>query len=283
MSLATTPHIKHKPALDNRGKPILAYSVAQFRDGTLSRDVMTVAEIEKRRDVSRAKDGGPWVDWWDEMACKTVAKHHAKMLPMCVEARTALTRDDDDNVLPVACAAHRTDNPKNARALLSSLTLYRPPQQIAHAAKQRRGRPRKSSSDTPDQPADEPDEVSEVVASSLPDGEQLDLERSHSRPMTAGRAPMCPAPTISRGIKDARAGHTGCLNRDIKDNPLRFANGSAVTTRPKARDDAVRPKTFATRSNPGGRARNQNAPSGLSRPDCARQDAQRRGGRVDRA
>ena len=43
--LGDTPHIKHKPALDNRGKPILVYSVAQFRDGTLSRDVMT-----RRRD-----------------------------------------------------------------------------------------------------------------------------------------------------------------------------------------------------------------------------------------
>ena len=98
--LGDQPHIKHKPALDNRGRPILAYSVAQFRDGTLSRDVMTVAEIEKRRNVSRSKDGGPWVDWWNEMACKTVAKHHAKMLPMSVEARSAINRDDDDNVLP---------------------------------------------------------------------------------------------------------------------------------------------------------------------------------------
>ena len=53
--LGDTPHIKHRPALENRGKPILAYSVAQFRDGTLSRDVMTVAEIEKRREVSRSQ------------------------------------------------------------------------------------------------------------------------------------------------------------------------------------------------------------------------------------
>ena len=126
--LGDTPHIKHKPALDNRGKPILAYSVAQFRDGTLSRDVMTVAEIEKRRDVSRSQRGGPWVDWWNEMACKTVAKHHAKMLPMWVEARTALARDDDDDtkIMPVA-APTRTEHPKNARALLSSLMLYRLP------------------------------------------------------------------------------------------------------------------------------------------------------------
>ena len=233
------PHIKHRPALDNRGKPILVYSIAQFRDGTLSRDVMSVADVQKRREQSQAKDGEAWRKWWDEMAFKTVAKHHAKRLPMSVEARNALARDDDGGtVMPVLSPSALAASPSSLAAtepdkrprLVDQFDALSAPTAESETDKRVRGRARKSSSETPDQPADERDETSETVAASLPDAEQTDIEQHIAQQQKTtlpddnwpGPDVDVPSADYQQGIKDARAGHTGCLNRDIKENPLRF-------------------------------------------------------------
>lgn len=83
--LGDDPHVNHKPpALDKeRGAPIGAYAVAIVRDtGEKYIEVMSKGQIEEVRAVSRAKDRGPWVDWWGEMARKTVARRLFKQLPL---------------------------------------------------------------------------------------------------------------------------------------------------------------------------------------------------------
>lgn len=86
--LGEAPHVHHKPPrLDQeRGEPIGAYATATDRDGRLicPPEVMSRGEIEKVRNVSRAKDSqyGPWVNWWDQMARKTVARRLFKQLPL---------------------------------------------------------------------------------------------------------------------------------------------------------------------------------------------------------
>lgn len=71
------------PRLDQpRGKPIGAYATAILKDGSKLLEVMGLEEIDKVRNVSRSKDKGPWVDWWSEMARKTVMRRLAKRLPM---------------------------------------------------------------------------------------------------------------------------------------------------------------------------------------------------------
>lgn len=76
----------HKPKIDgDRGKPIGAYAVARLKDGSILREWMTVAEIEKVRAVSKSGKFGPWVDWWDEMARKTVFRRLSKWLPTDAE------------------------------------------------------------------------------------------------------------------------------------------------------------------------------------------------------
>lgn len=94
-ALGDEPYIKHKPALGDRGKPIAAYSVAVLKSGERSREVMSVGEIEKVRKVSRASGSGPWVQWWEEMARKTVARRHAKVLPMSSDLDDIIRRDDE--------------------------------------------------------------------------------------------------------------------------------------------------------------------------------------------
>ena len=56
---------------------------------------MSFDEIEKVRAASRARGAGPWVQWWEEMARKTVARRHAKVLPMSTDLDDLMRRDDD--------------------------------------------------------------------------------------------------------------------------------------------------------------------------------------------
>lgn len=86
--------ISHKPALEDRGRPRLVYAIAKTKDGGIYREIMTMQEVEKVRAVSRAKDKGPWVDWFDEMARKTVLRRLAKRLPMSSDLDDLIRRDD---------------------------------------------------------------------------------------------------------------------------------------------------------------------------------------------
>lgn len=85
-TLGEAPHVHHKPPRlgDERGEPIGAYAVATYQDAAMvcPPEVMSKDEIEKVRNVSRAKGAGPWSQWWDQMARKTVARRLFKQLPL---------------------------------------------------------------------------------------------------------------------------------------------------------------------------------------------------------
>jgi recombination protein RecT len=93
--LGDDPHIVHRPVRGERGKIIAAYSVAVLKSGERSREVMWVDEIEDIRKASKFPDGGPWVVWYGEMCKKTVAKRHAKVLPMSSDLDDLLRREDE--------------------------------------------------------------------------------------------------------------------------------------------------------------------------------------------
>jgi recombination protein RecT len=85
------------------GPVIAAYSIAKFKSGELSREWMWIEELDKVRAVSKAVRG-PWADWADEMYRKTVARRHAKVLPMSSDLDDLLRRPDepdDDDGKPV--------------------------------------------------------------------------------------------------------------------------------------------------------------------------------------
>jgi recombination protein RecT len=88
-------HIKHEPNFfSDRGKIIGVYALAKTKDGGVYIDVMTVADIDKVRNVSRAKDGGPWTQWFDEMAKKTALRRLSKRLPMSTDLVDFMQSDD---------------------------------------------------------------------------------------------------------------------------------------------------------------------------------------------
>ena len=94
--LGDDERIVHKPFLgENRGKQIACYAIAKTKDGAIYREVMSVADVEKVRAASRAGKFGPWVDWWDEMAKKTVIRRMAKRLPSSADLDSVLQADNE--------------------------------------------------------------------------------------------------------------------------------------------------------------------------------------------
>lgn len=102
--------IKHKPALvGDRGSVIAVYAIAKTKDGSIYREVMSVEEVERVRASSRARGSGPWTDWWDEMAKKTVIRRICKRLPSSADVDQVFESDNDasgfDKAASVAPAA----------------------------------------------------------------------------------------------------------------------------------------------------------------------------------
>jgi len=91
--LGDNEHIIHKPKLDGRGEPIAAYSIAKLKDGSIQREVMSVAEIEHTRKSSRSATKGPWSTHWSEMARKTVVRRIAKYLPQSSDLDIVMADD----------------------------------------------------------------------------------------------------------------------------------------------------------------------------------------------
>ena len=94
--LGDNEQITHKPYLGgDRGKPIAVYAIVKTKDDAIYREVMSVSEVEKVRAVNRASSSGPWVQWWDEMARKTVIRRIAKRLPSSADLEQVLEHDNE--------------------------------------------------------------------------------------------------------------------------------------------------------------------------------------------
>lgn len=85
----------HEPDwFGDRGAVVGVYAVAKLKDGTRVSEIMGKVEIEKVRAISKSKDKGPWVDWWEEMARKTVLRRLSKRLPISSDLDDLIRRDD---------------------------------------------------------------------------------------------------------------------------------------------------------------------------------------------
>lgn len=92
----TGEHLEHEPlTFGDRGDLIGVYALAKTKDGDIYIEVMTREDVEKVRSISRARDTGPWVQWWGEMAKKTVIRRLSKRLPMSTDLDELIRRDDE--------------------------------------------------------------------------------------------------------------------------------------------------------------------------------------------
>ncbi|NEH72319.1 recombinase RecT [Rhizobium leguminosarum] len=88
-------HLQYEAA-DQQDRKIVRRYFAQvvMKDGGCFVEEMWPQDIEKVKGSSKTSDKGPWVDWYEEMAKKTVFKRLAKRLPISRELETVLSRDN---------------------------------------------------------------------------------------------------------------------------------------------------------------------------------------------
>lgn len=131
----TEAALRHRPMLDLTDDEctddciVAAYSVATMKDGTKSFEVMRRSEINKVRQASQTgalgktkynsnepvPPKGPWVDWFSEMARKTVMRRHSKTLPMSGDLIDMEGADED---VALRSAARLMDIRPDAPALV---------------------------------------------------------------------------------------------------------------------------------------------------------------------
>lgn len=112
--------IIHEPAgmLEEPGAVIGAYCIIHLKDGGVIREVMRKAEIEKVRNVSRAKFG-PWNDWYEEMARKTVLRRAYKYAPKSADIDDLFKNDEHNFDIAGAAAVSSSIQGHDASSILN--------------------------------------------------------------------------------------------------------------------------------------------------------------------
>jgi len=90
----TESDFKLQRRLGDRGEIVGAYCVLDLSDGTRQTEVMSVVDVEHVRSKSRAKDSGPWVSDWGQMARKTVLRRAANLVDWSPDDARQLQRSD---------------------------------------------------------------------------------------------------------------------------------------------------------------------------------------------
>lgn len=88
--------LRHKPTAGDRGAFLGAYSTVTLKDGGKHFRYLPKSEIDKSRATS--KSGGsqfsPWVNHYEEMACKTAVRKLFKYLPVSIEIQKSIAHDE---------------------------------------------------------------------------------------------------------------------------------------------------------------------------------------------
>lgn len=82
-------------AFGERGPVVGGYCTVKTQQGDYLTDEMSLAEIKQVENTSKAKNG-PWKNWWEEMARKTIVKRAAKYWPRVERVDNAIHHLNDD-------------------------------------------------------------------------------------------------------------------------------------------------------------------------------------------
>jgi len=102
------PTHKYK-AFSDRGIAIGVYCTAKTSGGDYLTDEMSVSDVEAIRKISKAGESkfGPWVNFWDEMAKKTVVKRASKYWPKSERLDRAIqVLNDEEGIFIEPIMAH---------------------------------------------------------------------------------------------------------------------------------------------------------------------------------
>lgn len=128
---------QHEPDwFGDRGEAIGVYAVAKMKDGAAYVEIMNRQQIEAVRSVSRSSGKGPWVQWWDEMARKTVIRRLAKRLPLSTDLEGALDAEDEFIMPTDAPAPQAAEQAQQEPAGQATQADTRRPSRLAKVAAQ---------------------------------------------------------------------------------------------------------------------------------------------------
>lgn len=105
VTMGTTPDLAHVPDMlrdrSDSSQVVAAYACARWREGGAQFAVLSRAELDKARRVSRAQsDRAPWATWETEMMKKTAVRRLMKMLPIG-DTYSELIDEDEKNELDI--------------------------------------------------------------------------------------------------------------------------------------------------------------------------------------
>lgn len=90
-------HVQFRPNLHGeRGAFKLVFAMAKTKDGDLIVEPMSKDEVEKVRQASKNPDKGPWKDWYERMACKSVLHRLSRRLPNSSEIMEMMKHDHEN-------------------------------------------------------------------------------------------------------------------------------------------------------------------------------------------
>lgn len=114
-------HFKHRPLFSDQGSLKLVYAFARLKSGELVFEPMSKAEVDKVRAASKTGEYGPWKDWYERMALKSVLHRLTRRLPNASEMVEMLemgnqmnfqNNEKDVSPLQKAIADHSSMMPK---------------------------------------------------------------------------------------------------------------------------------------------------------------------------
>jgi recombinational DNA repair protein RecT len=89
-------YFEYKPGGNKKPEELeKVFAVCRLKNGGVILEVMERSEIELARMKSQQPHGGPWRDWYGEMARKTAVRRLFKYIPMVPEAAQAIARDEE--------------------------------------------------------------------------------------------------------------------------------------------------------------------------------------------
>lgn len=120
--LGDEEHINHTPdMMSDRGEPVGVYAVLHTKDGGIYREIMTKKEVMDVRNISRAKENGPWSGpFATEMWKKTVLRRLSKRAPLSTDVIDLFQRDDSMYELDEPLATLPPQAPRRAALDLST-------------------------------------------------------------------------------------------------------------------------------------------------------------------
>ncbi|MFS9433266.1 RecT family recombinase [Citrobacter sp. C348] len=106
--LDTAPTHKYN-AFGDRGDVVGGYCTVKTADGDYLTEEMSLAEIKTTEATSKAKNG-PWKNFWEEMARKTIVKRASKYWPRAERLDNAIhVINEDDGVYQEPVMAHKSE------------------------------------------------------------------------------------------------------------------------------------------------------------------------------